>query len=104
MTEINNSQVDDAHKIDKVMLMYNLIEYSDTYLKTSESLYQHYRNEPAVNANGEVTDFLAHSNNSAPFKFKQKIIGQTGNGGTKDVEIMVPLKYLSKSGEYLKCP
>ena len=38
MTEINNSQVDDAHKIDKVMLMYNLIEYSDTYLKTSGSL------------------------------------------------------------------
>ena len=57
-----------------------------------------------MNANGEITDFLANSNNSAPFKFKQKIIGQTGNGGTKDVEIMVPLKYLSKSGEYLKCP
>ena len=48
-----------------------------------------------MNANGEITDFLANSNNSAPFKFKQKIIGQTGSGGTKDVEIMVPLKYLN---------
>ena len=29
------------------------------------------------------------------FKFKQQITEKTGNGGTKDVEIMVPLKYLS---------
>ena len=47
-----------------------------------------------MNGNGQITDFLANSNNSAPFKFKQKIIGQTGNAGTKDVELMVPLKYL----------
>ena len=30
-----------------------------------------------------------------PFKSKQKVTGQTGNNGTKDVQIMVPLKYLS---------
>ena len=29
------------------------------------------------------------------FKFTQQITGETGNGGTKDAEIMVPLKYLS---------
>ena len=33
--------------------------------------------------------------NSASFKFKQKIIGWTGNDGTKNVEVMIPLKYLS---------
>ena len=33
-------------------------------------------------------------NNSASFKFKLHITGQTESGGTKDVEIMVPLKYL----------
>ena len=33
--------------------------------------------------------------NSASFKFKQKITGSTGNDGTKAVQIMVPLKYLS---------
>ena len=38
ITKINNTQVDDAQKIDIVMPMYNLIEYSDTYLKTSGSL------------------------------------------------------------------
>ena len=31
ITKINNTKVDDAQKIDKVMLMYNLIEYSDAY-------------------------------------------------------------------------
>ena len=39
-----------------------------------------------------------HSNfpgHSASFKFKQKITGSAEDDGTKNVEIMVPLKYLS---------
>ena len=64
-------------------------------MKTSGSLWQYYRDEPALNPNGKITDFPANNNNSASFKFKQQIAGQTGSGGTKDVEIMVPLKYLS---------
>ena len=39
ITEINNTQVDDAQKIDVVMPIYNLIEFSDTYPKTSGSLW-----------------------------------------------------------------
>ena len=31
---------------------------------------------------------------SAPSKFKQKVAEKTANFGTKDDEIMVPLKYL----------
>ena len=38
ITEINNTQEDDAEKIDIVMPMYNLIKYSDDYSKTSGSL------------------------------------------------------------------
>ena len=38
MTEINNTQIDDAQKIDVVLLMYNLTEYRDAYSKTSKSL------------------------------------------------------------------
>ena len=34
-SRINNIQVDDAHYIDVVMSMYNLIEYSDKYSKIS---------------------------------------------------------------------
>ena len=65
---------------------YNLIEYRDSYLNTSGSLWQYYRDEPALNANGEVIDFPANNNNSVSFKFKQQITGQTGNGCTKDVK------------------
>ena len=102
-TEVNNTQVDDAQKIDIVMPMYNLIEYRDAYLTTSGSLWQYYRYEPSIDVNGNIIDFHANNNNSASFKFTQKITGQTGNGGTKDVEIMVPLKYLSNFWRTLEC-
>ena len=85
ISEINNTQVDNAKDIDIVMPMYNLIEYSGNYAKTSGSLWQYYRDEPNNNlANSEL------------FKFKVKITGKTPNDDNeKDVEIMVPLKYLS---------
>ena len=38
------------------------------------------------------------------FNFKVKFTGQTGNNGTKDVEIMVPLKYLSNFWRTLEMP
>ena len=38
ISEINNTQVDDAKDINIVMPMYNLIEYSDNYAETSGSL------------------------------------------------------------------
>ena len=40
ISRINNTDIDNAHDIDNVMPMYNLIEYSDNYLKTSGSLWQ----------------------------------------------------------------
>ena len=46
LSEINNTQVDNAKDIDIVMPMYNLIVYSDNYAKTTESLWQYSRDEP----------------------------------------------------------
>ena len=40
---INNTQVDDAHDIHVVMPIYNLIEYSNNYSKTSGTLWQYCR-------------------------------------------------------------
>ena len=71
------------------MPTYNLIEYSSNYSKTSKSLWQYYRDQPALTDARVVPNFHA-ANNSA--KFKQKITGKTADGGTKDVEIMVPLE------------
>ena len=36
---INNREIDHAEDFDVVMPMYNLIEYSDNYMKTSVSLW-----------------------------------------------------------------
>ena len=97
MAEINNTQIDDAQDIDIVMPRYNLIEYSDAYSKTSGSLLHYYRDELALDNNNNIIDFPANNNNGTSFKFKEKIMGHTENDGTKDVEIMVSLKYLSNS-------
>ena len=75
--------------------MSSLIECKDTYSKTSVGLWQYYRNEPALNDDGNTIDFPNDSYNSISFKFKQKITGQTVNNETKGVETMIPLKYLS---------
>ena len=95
ISEINNTQLDDTYDIDVVMPIYNLIEYSDTYSKSSGSLWQYYRDERVSNNNDAIIDSPADNINSIPFKFKQKITGQTGNNWTKDIKIIVPLKYLS---------
>ena len=83
ISDINNTQIDNAKDIFIVMPMYNLTEYSDNYSKTSGSLWQYYRDE--------TNDNLADSKS---FKSKIKITGKTpAAGDEKDVEITVPLKY-----------
>ena len=94
ISKINNTQIDNAEYIDIVMPMYNLIEYSDNYSKTSGSLWQYCKDIPAVNNNGAIVGFNG-ANATDSFNFKTKITGQTNNDGRIDVEIMVPLKYLS---------
>ena len=39
------------------MPMYDLVEYSNNYSKTSGSLWQYYKNVPAVNNNDNIVDF-----------------------------------------------
>ena len=90
----SNKEIDQAKIIDLVMPMYNLIQYSDYYSKTSGSLWQYYRDEPCIGGNDNIIE-IPDDPDSASFKYKQKITYQAGNDGTKDVQIMVPLKYLS---------
>ena len=85
ISRINNTDIDNAHDIDIVIPMYNLIEYSDNYSKTSGSLWLYYKDDP----NDNIIQ-------SESFKSKVKITGKTpADRNTKDVEIIVPLKYLS---------
>ena len=74
--------------------MYNLIEYSKIYSKTSGRLWQYYKDKP--------NDYLADSES---FKSKVKTTGNNPNdGNTKDVETIVPLKYLSNIWRTLEMP
>ena len=72
--------------------MHNLIEYRDNYSKTSGSVWQYCKDIPAVDDDGGIFYFNV-ANVTDSFNFKSD---QTNNDGEiNNVEIMVPLKYLS---------
>ena len=64
VTEIDNTQIDNAKDIDVVKQMYILIEYCDNYPKSSGSLWQYYRDELALTDAGSVANFSAADNSS----------------------------------------
>ena len=92
ISKINNTQIDNTEYIDIVMLMYNLIEYSDNYSKRSGSLWQYCKDIPAVDNDGNIIIFNG-SNDTDSFSFKSNIVGKTDDDGDiENVEIMIPLK------------
>ena len=104
ISKINNDQTDNAQYIYIIMPMYNLIEYGDNYSKKSGSLWQHCKEIPAVNDNGDIVIFNG-TNDTDSLNFKSKIIGKTNDDGDiENVEIMVPLKYLSNFWRTLEMP
>ena len=97
ISKINGVKIDNAEDLDVVMPMYNLLEYSKNYKKTTGSLWNYYRDEPSNPL----------SSNSESFKYKTSITGNTYNLGVGDAgydankvgknktEIAIPLKHLS---------
>ena len=71
ISQINNTQVDNAKDIDIVKPMYNLIEYSHNYSKTSRSLWQYCKDLPAVDNNNVIVNF-AENNLTDSLNFKEK--------------------------------
>ena len=86
--QISSSQVDNAKDLNKMILIYNLIEYSDNYSKISRSLWQYFRDKPGKTDNPAIID-------SESFKSKTKPTEKTLIMLKKDVRIAVLLKYLS---------
>ena len=74
MSKINNTQVDYAKDIDIVIPMYNLIEYSHNYSKTSRSLWQYCKDIPAADNNNAIVNFT-ENNLTDSFNFKVKLTG-----------------------------
>ena len=101
--KINNTLIDNAEDLDTVMPMYNLIEYGKNYGKTTGSLRNYYKDEP----NSGTEENINYSiKNSKSFEYKASITGKLeGNNVEKDdVEIAVPLKYLSNFWRTLHIP
>ena len=76
---------------------------SRNYSETVGSLFQYYRAELASNNNVAIVDFT-DNNATDSFKLEEKIPNRTGNDGTKNDEIMVPLKNLSNFCRTLEIP
>ena len=97
ISKINSVQIENPEDLDVVMLIYNLLEYSKKYRKTTGNLWNYYRDEPS--------DPL--SSNSESFKYKTSITENTYNlsdgadgydadkVGKNETEIVVPLKHLN---------
>ena len=95
--KIDGVQIDNAEYLAVVMRMYNLIEYSKNYRKTTGSLWNYYRDKPGVPL----------SSNSESFKYKTSVTGNTYNVGAGDdnydadkvgkneTEVVIPLKHFS---------
>ena len=82
ISKINGVKIDNAEDLDVVMPMYNLLEYSKNYRKTTGSLWNYYRDEPSNPL----------SSNSESFKYKLSITGKTYHG--EDVANKVDKKKL----------
>ena len=107
ISNINNKLVENAEDLDIVMPMYNLLEYSKNYEKTSGSLFDYYRDEPSELIIGDGDNARNISiRNSKYFDYKTNIIGNLDIGGDEkeDVEIAIPLKYLGNFWRSLDIP
>ena len=85
------------------MSIYNLIEYSSNYSKTTESLW-FYTKDEATNFNADI----ANGNNFESFMYKAELLKSTVAEGNneilKDATIAAPLKYLSNFWRLLEVP
>ena len=54
ISKVNNFLIDNAEDLDIVMPMYNFLEYSKNYRKTTGSLWNYYRDEPNSGAVGNI--------------------------------------------------
>ena len=126
ISKIINTLIDNAENLDVAMPMYNLLEYSKNYSKTTGSLWYYYRDELTDDTNDDNNNWNKKVINSESFKYKTSITGSTYNvdaritndadnlvnnpnydankSGKKEVEIAVPSKYLSNFWRSLNMP
>ena len=82
ISKINNVLVENTEDLDIVTPMYNLLEYSKNYRKTTRSLWNYYRDEPNnLLLNNYNADLIP---NSESFKYKSSITGKTSDANQEN--------------------
>ena len=107
ISKINGELVENAEDLDIVMPMYNLLEYSENYEKTSGSLFNYYRDQPSEITIGAGNNAINISiRNSKSFDYKTEIAGSldADEDEKEDVTIAIPLKYLGNFWRSLDIP
>ena len=106
ISKINGVKINNAEDLNVVMPMYNLLECSKNYRKTTGSLWNYYRDEPSN----------PFSSNSQSFKYKTSITGNTYNLVSGDTnydatkvdknktQVVILLKHLSNFWRALDIP
>ena len=105
ISKLNNTLIDNAEDLDIVIPMYNLLEYSKNYRKTTGSFWNYYRDKPNSGLGGDNNNVNYSIKDSKSFDYKTSITGKLeGNNTEKEVEIVVPLKYLNNLWRTLQIP
>ena len=100
ISNINGVKIDNTEDLDVVMPIHNLLEYSKNYKKTTDSLWNYYRDEPnsSIGANNITHSIL----NSKSFDYKANFISSVTNNLIKNyVKIVIALKHLNNFWKYL---
>ena len=93
ISKINNTLINNAEDLDILMPMYNLLEYSKNYSKTTGSFCSYYRDEPNSGLGGADNNISYSIKDSKSFDYKTSIAGKLeGNNTEKEAETVVPLK------------
>ena len=107
ISKVNGELVKNAEDLDTVMPMYNLLEYSENYEKTSGSLFNYYRNKPKERTIGDGDNAInILIRNSESFDYKTKTVESLAAVELEkdNVEIAIPLKYSGNFWRSLDIP
>ena len=83
ISKINNALIDNAEDLDIVMYMYNLIEYSKNYSKTTESFWNYYKDEQNRSLGGADNNINYSIKDSKPFDYKASITEKLERNNTE---------------------
>ena len=115
ISKINGIKIDNAEDLDVVMPMYNLLEYSKKYIKTTGSLRNYYRDEPSNPLSSDSESFKYKRSMHENTYVDGKITNDYGNkvdnpqydankAGKNETEVVTPQKYLTNCWRSLNIP